>query len=183
MKTNFKVLFLFILFISLISIPIPGSAQNLPIVSVQPSSLVVDAEEAFTLSVTVENVTDLYGFDIVMEFNPDLIQVSGVEMGDFLDQGFYGETIDNDVGTVQFYNTQIGDGQSGTGSGTLLLVHFIALTESGVTSINLLEPETEVVLTDRNGTAIACDLSDGSVEVIGSGEKEDFLVFIPLLVR
>lgn len=182
MKDKFKVLFLFILIFNLVDVPSPGSAQSLPFVRVQPAIVEVNSEEAFTLSVIIENVVNLYGFDINLEFDPNLIDVTGVEMGDFLEQGLYFNVIDNYTGNIQIVNSQQDPSESKSGSGILVLIHFTALTEAGTSSISLVEPDTVVVLTDRNGFDIECDLVGGFVEVFGSGEKENYSIYVPLIL-
>ena len=183
MKAKSTALFLFIMIIFLASIPSKGSAQSLPLVRVQPAAMEVAAEETFIVAITIENVVDLYGFDILLQFDPSLIQVTEIEMGNFLVQGIYFEDIDNSLGSVNAVNTQTNPDVSQSGSGTLVLIHFVALSETGISSIDFLEPDYLVVLSNINGEEIECRLVGGAVEVIGSGEKEDYLTYIPLVMN
>jgi hypothetical protein len=183
MKKQFKILSIFILTIFLFDAPGSGFAQSLPVVRVQPATLEVDSEEVFTLQVSVENVVELYGFDILLEFDPILIQITGVEMGEFLEQGLYFDNIDNSSGSVQIVNSQVNPEDPQSGSGILALIHFVALTKAGVSPIDFPVSDDFVALSDEEGNQIECNLVNGSVEVIGSGEKEEYLVFIPLIMR
>jgi len=69
----------------LISPTIPtAKAQQLTTLYVDPPSTVVVVSTQFTVTVNVAEVTDLYGWEFNMTFNPALLECKGVTEGPFL---------------------------------------------------------------------------------------------------
>ena len=101
-------------------------------VSIDPSSQDVLMEETVTTDVLVENVTDLYGFEFEITFDPTLVEVvdadpnkAGVQIqpGDFLSPDWVlDNAVDNDSGTIAFALCQMNPSQPQTGSGVLATI-------------------------------------------------------------
>jgi len=65
----------------------------------------VDKGSTFSVSIMVDSVTDLYGAQFSVSFNPSVLTAQSVNEGSFLKQGgastfFNAPTIDNSVGTI-----------------------------------------------------------------------------------
>jgi len=85
-----------------------------------------DAE--FTLTIQIDNVVNLYAFEILVSFPPDKLEVVSASHGDFLEGPFLGlVTWDNDAGTVTAIVSQQNPTEPQTGSGRLVVITFQAL--------------------------------------------------------
>lgn len=108
----------------------PASATTL---SVAADPAAVHVGDTFTLDVLVADVTDLYGFQFDVGFDPAIVQANAVLEGGFLAAGgratsFVAGAIDNIAGTVSFTaNTLLGPGAGVTGDGVVVHLVFQAL--------------------------------------------------------
>lgn len=139
--------------------------QAAPILSVEPPSISVSAGDTFSLDVFITNVTDLYGYQFDVSFDPGVLSAQAITEGSFLTTGgstfFITGLIDNPVGLISFTaNTLLGPDPGVTGSGALALVEFSAIG-TGTSFVNL----SNVVLLDSNLTDITADVIAGAVEV------------------
>ena len=99
--------------------------------------------------VSIRNVQDLYGLDLTMKFNPELLQVVDVDnstlgiqasIGQFLDPGLLLFNIaDNKEGTIHFAMSQFNPSEPKSGEGIVLVIQFrgVAAGESPLTLTNL----------------------------------------------
>jgi hypothetical protein len=77
-------------------------------VGIESSSLLACVGETFSIDVTVRGADKVMGFEFVLAFDPDVLQVEGVEPGDFLPKCFgydplpLGPLIDNSQGSVRY---------------------------------------------------------------------------------
>lgn len=82
------------------------------------------------IAVRVENVTDLYSYDIWLEFTPaslEVIEVWEVTNGSFLSEGMYFyQDIDNEAGTIHIVMAQLA-ADPVSGSGDLVYIRLRAL--------------------------------------------------------
>lgn len=98
-------------------------ATAAPLLSVSgPASVPVGG--GFTLSVEASDMTDLYGYQFDLRFDPTLFQVWDVSEGPFLGTAgasFFGPgDIDHSAGLVRFvFGTLIGDAPGASGGGVL----------------------------------------------------------------
>jgi hypothetical protein len=99
-------------------------------VTIQPASNTYKVGDTFTVEVWVEEVTDLYGADIRLQFNPAAFQVvdanpsqPGVQitvLSDLLKPGFViHHEADNQAGTIWYANSQVNPASPASGSGAL----------------------------------------------------------------
>ena len=129
----------------------------------------VSQGESFAADLNISGVTDLYGFQLDLSFDPTLLQATDVLEGSFLPSGgdtfFIPGTIDNNAGSVAFNADTLLSAISGVnGGGTLLQFDFIA-TGVGTSFLN----SGNVLLLDSSGNEIASSITDGSVTVKGTG--------------
>ena len=164
----------------------PVMAQAGTVVSINPASVEVDPGETFSVDVVVTDVTDLWAFEVAIEYDENVIEFDHCEFGDFLDSGM--PSIDvSEPGRAHCGMTQISDeSDPKSGSGTLCTFVFIAGEDSGETYLDLFaddpkDPSSVVGLV--NGISymtIPVIEEDGFVQV---GEpKEGMNVYIPLML-
>lgn len=108
-----------------------GAAFAAPVFSVAGPATVASGS-AFTLDVVASDVTDLYGFQFDVRFDPTRFQAQGTSEGGFLLGGgstfFDGGTIDNVLGSISFVlDTLMGLGAGVDGSGVLASVAFTSV--------------------------------------------------------
>jgi len=121
----------------------------------------------FTVDVGTQNVTDLYGFAISLEYNTTLLDVISVAEGSFLNS--HGDTyvvkdyMNDTEGQVRYALSLLGTSSGANGSGTLFTVTFRASTTVLGTS-NLVLNNTD--LGDYNGNSIDHSIMDGSVTIL-----------------
>jgi hypothetical protein len=120
-----------------------GSFDNRHPVVVEPAEVRgVLPNNNFTVSVDVQNMTDVYRWGFRMRWNATLLNVTenGVTEGDFLKGQPEGTSfvyeIDNGEGYVSVNCTTIGDHPGVDGSGTLAQITFLVL-ERGISNLTL----------------------------------------------
>ena len=145
--------------------PAATFAGSIPIVSVDPLSSSVSLGSNFTLDVNIANVTDLYAFQFDIGFGPSVLQATNVVEGSFLPSGgftfFIPGTIDNSAGAITFIaDTLLGPGPGVNGSGTLVMLQFLA-SGVGTSAIDI----SNLILLDSNLNQIDASVEDGMVTV------------------
>ena len=137
-------------------------------VKVDPATQSVTPGEGFSVSVIIEGVTDMGMDQAVLNFDPGVMQATGIIEGDFLKSGGTTvpiEIIDNTTGRVIFaYALTTG---SVSGSGTLATINFDTdpSAAAGVYNLKL----TEVALANSIGEPIVVDeVSQGTVTIGGA---------------
>ncbi len=120
--------------------------------------------------VQIENVQDLYGIDIEIKFDPEVIRIDDADpetegtqpaLGTFLDAGLtLFNTVDNDAGVIRFVMSQMNPSEPKSGEGNILVLYVQGLAEGeSALEITILE------LATRAGEAIAAESVDGEVIV------------------
>ncbi|GAA5343455.1 MAG: hypothetical protein canaca05_09560 [Anaerolineaceae bacterium] len=154
----------------------PAAAQTGTVVRVDPAFLQVVPDAPFTLTIQIDDVVNLYAFDVRVSFPPDKLEVVDASRGDFLEGPFLVDliTLDNEAGTVTAIVSKQGEfAEPQSGSGSLLEITFQPLGDRTDADIML----SEVTLSDNNGFAIPCSLQDGRVH-IGA-----YPLYLPLVLR
>ncbi|WUR14956.1 cohesin domain-containing protein [[Empedobacter] haloabium] len=108
-----------------------ASAQALaaPVLSVSATPNPAVLGSTVDLSVLIADVSDLYGYQFSLSFDPGVLRATGVTEGAFLGSGGntvsgYG-SIDNTTGAVSFvYNTLVGPSAGVSGGGALAHIRF-----------------------------------------------------------
>ena len=137
-------------------------------VSVQPGTTGAAPGQSVVLTVQVSGVTDLYGYQFDLGFNPAVLAAVSVTEGPFLTGGgatiFLPGTIDNVGGSITA-NADILDGAvSGvSGSGTLLTVSFQALA-AGSSTVQVFN----LMALDSFGLGLTLTTSSSTVTVTGA---------------
>ena len=150
---------------------LPSFADDVPILSIAPSSSTVGAGSNVVLDVNIANVTDLFAFQFDLSFAPGTVSAASIVEGAFLAGGgttaFIPGTIDNVGGTIAATaDTLIGPGPGVNGSGTLAVLTLTGLAPG--TSIDF----SSVFLLDSNLTGINSSLQSGSVTVTSTAVPE-----------
>ncbi len=157
------------LFLTGVILSCPISVLAIPVVSIQPPVSTPAVGSIFDVSVNVSDVTDLYGFQFSVNFNPSVLSFVTVTEGSFLPTG--GSTfftivgpIDNPTGTINDVIDSLMFMVPGVnGSGTLADLRFQAIS-NGTSAIDLFDvllvssPFSDFALIPfsiSNGTVIA----------------------------
>lgn len=135
-----------------------------------PLSLEIGAGKSSTVDILVEDVTDLYGFEFEITFDPAVLEVvdadpgkEGVQIGagDFLSPDWTLEnTVDNDNGTIAYALCQLNPSPPQSGDGVLATIIWRGKV-MGTSPITF----THVLLAGRDGIPIPADTQDGQITV------------------
>ena len=156
----------------------PAQAQTpaVPVV-VRMAPAFVQAPEGGTTDVAVEvvDVEALYGFDVTVSFDPQVVEVvdadpslPGVQVtqGLFLDPGFaVVNEADNTGGTVHFVMTQLNPSEAKNGTGTLIVIKLLGMQAGSASTLGL----PAVQLARRDGFMIPAEGVPGQIEVVAAG--------------
>ena len=124
------------------------SAVDAATVKVDPASQTVAAGDAFYMNVTVEDVEGMKGDGAVLNFDPDVMYVTGITEGDFLKTG--GNTIgvgrwDDTAGTATFaYSLGASTWTTVSGSGALATIEFSTYPDAPAGTCDLILTDVEI---------------------------------------
>ena len=146
--------------------PVTPFAGKGPMVWINPGRINNEQEVAGNIAIDVANVNDFGGFQATLRFDPDVIQVDNITVGDFLDStGRQANPlvteIDNTQGKVSLIAFTSGDTDGPIGNGTLAVVNFTP-KRAGLSMLEL----DNVLLVARLGQRIRTDVANGQVNVI-----------------
>jgi hypothetical protein len=106
--------------------------------AIKPLRVVAGVDEKFSLDIVVENVEGLHAWQVMLEYDPEILGVAEVEHGNFLRSG--GETVPLQV--LQRGKVLLGEclygAQKVSGSGVLARITFVACDE-GTSGLNLVD--------------------------------------------
>lgn len=154
-------------------------------VRLAPAEIVVAAGQTVDAAIEVVAAPDLYGIDVSLTFDPNVVEVvdadpstEGVQvaLGTFLDPGFViRNAADNTAGTVRFAMTQLSPSEPKSGSGVVVVVKLRG-KQAGVTS-----PLTIVKAgaAQRTGESIPTLPSSGQVRVVAVAGQAPTATSIP----
>ena len=172
-KTSVLSLLLSIILIASINSALASPAAT---INVDPRYIEADVGEVFTVKINITNVEDpgVYSYGFTLSYNNTYLNVTKAEYpsGHFLEGGSaftVPAVIDYAKGEVLFGASILGDEPGRTGSGILSIVNFTGLSV-GLASLKI----KEVTLLYPNGTEMAYNTNDGSVNVVPE--------FIPALI-
>lgn len=163
---------LILLLAMLFSAPVGyGLAQGTAVV-IDPPTSEVAVGATTTVNIRIENVEDLYGAEVHLDFDPGLLEVvdadsgtAGVQIqpGTFPSPDFTGQnSVDQAAGKINFAVAQMPPHEPVSGSGVLATVTFQG-EAAGTLAINFID----VILSDRDGEPIDAAPQGGSVTVTG----------------
>lgn len=118
-----------------------SAARAQTVVSVNPGSQTVTAGTDFTVDVNISGVSNLYGYQFDLSFNPSVLSAVSSSEGSFLAKAgstfFIPGTNDNTHGVVSATgDTLTGSSQGASGSGNLVVFTFDAI-KSGFSAITI----------------------------------------------
>jgi adhesin HecA-like repeat protein len=142
-----------------------GSANADSDLSLSPISGTFASGTTFNVDVNIANVTDLYGYQFDVTFNPDVLAAVGTSEGSFLSQGgatfFIPGTPDNNNGVLSATaDTLLSPVAGVTGAGELAILSFKAIG-AGISSITL----SGVTLVNSAFDSVGSRASSASVSV------------------
>jgi hypothetical protein len=117
----------------------PAISSPLTTIYVDPRTSTVIVAQVFTINIKISEVTDLYGWELKLKWNPMLLDALDVTEGNFLkNEGntYFIKQINNTNGYLLAACTLIGDRPGVNGSGTLASVSFHTETE-GTSALDL----------------------------------------------
>jgi hypothetical protein len=162
----------FVLTILLAGTFISGAGAQQAAVRVVPASYTVpNVGLTFAVNVTVENVEDLYGWELKLYYPNNVLNGTSVTEGPFLKTGgiptafLVTQFIDSYNATYGLLNVlclRTGNVSGVDGNGTLATITFTSTSTDGTEILHL----TDVKLSDSNTTAIPSTTADGEVTVI-----------------
>lgn len=165
-------LFILLLLAIILGARTPAAAQTGTVVRVDPAYSLVQQGDEFVLTIQIDDVANLYAYDVFINFPPDKLEGLSVVNGSFLPSFSYiRQTIDNVAGTVWIAGTQIYPTPPQSGSGTLVVITFQAEADQTDAAIVL----STVELSDDDGFLIDCITQDGRVQI------GDYRLFLPLV--
>lgn len=143
-------------------------ASRVPVLYVDPPSIIDVAEEAgtkFVINVNIRDVTDLFTFDFRLNYSTSILDVTASHLGSFFPSDSFIAVNDTDraAGSVRFLVSQPFSTQKGIdGSGTLISFDFKVLS-TGFSRLSLLKgSETaEAWAWDSNHNIINVKVFDG----------------------
>jgi thermitase len=143
------------------------------LVRVDPPDTIADLSSPFTVDVVIEDVTDVGSFRFDVTYDPSVVTVDSVILGDFLgsagrDVSEVGPDIDNEAGVTSYEAYSSGADPGANGMGVLATINSNAV---GLGSSPLQFVEMQV--TDTADELSAVGTRDGNVIVI-AGCREDF---------
>ncbi len=149
-----------------------GRADEPTTVSIAPASQEIFLESTGVTDVLVENVTDLYGSQFEITFDPTLVEVvdtdpikTGVQIqpGDFLSPDWLLDNIvDNDNGIIAYALSQMNPSPPQSGDGVLATITWRGKAE-GTSPIHF----NNVHLSAPGGVPITASAQDGEITVGG----------------
>ena len=139
----------------------PGAA----VVWVSPSVQAAQLNTPITVSVQVTNITNFGAFEFALSFNPSLIEVQAISLGDFLGSTGrmiipIGPVISNTAGTATIGAASLGMPSGADGGGRLVYVRVKPLA-AGSAALHFNSGQLSTV----NGTLIPFSMLDGQINI------------------
>jgi hypothetical protein len=168
LKTKSLISILLATFLAISMVSSINFAQAATVVSVDPSLVDISTNptlalgDTFVATVKISDVTDLWGWNVKLSYNPAVLQVQGVpQQGAFLSAvgaTFWAQAVDNGLGTAEG-NAVLLSTDNADGSGNLMTVTFKVVgygsTDIAVVTSQLLQPDaahTNIVHTTAGST-------------------------------
>lgn len=153
----------YLLLFSLLLLPAAQPLVAQATVGVTPDSVTVLAGATVSLTVGVENVTNLHLYHVIVRFDNSILRCMGVSSGGFLPGTFFfhsPQVLPSDTARFVTVDDALIGAQTRNGAGAFFTLEFLAL-QNGVSEIALVE----VVLRDAANQNIPHVTTGGSVSV------------------
>jgi hypothetical protein len=163
-----------------------GIVQPQTTLQVDPQALQIRVGEEATVDLTIEQVSELYGVEVHLTFDPALLRVVDVDAGqegvqiepgalpipDFVVQN----AADNQAGTIDYASTQLPPNKPSEGSGVIARIRLKAL-KPGTSHLRF----DQFLLADTGGGSIAATARHGQVTIV-SGRTWVWIVIAGLIL-
>lgn len=157
---------------SLVAVPLEALAQTPITVRVAPAVVQVGTSATVDVAIEVVDVQELYGFDVTVTFDPQVVEVVDadpaapglqVAQGTFLDSGFAViNTADNTEGNAHLVMTQLNPSLPKSGTGALVVIRLRGKQAGTGSALTVENPQ----LARRDGLLIAATGLAGRVQVV-----------------
>lgn len=154
--------------------PLQAAPRTDALVRTEPTAVTTTTDAiSIPVDILIEDVAGLYGADVRLAFDPNLLAVQDanpnqagiqIDLGPLLtSSGYYVvfNTANNVSGTIQLVMTQLNPAQPVTGTGVLARITFKPIGPVGTSSLHF----TYVELASRTGATIPSTVQDGTVTV------------------
>ena len=146
-----------------------------PTVRLDPADSTVEVGNTFTVTVMIDEASDLGAFQFDMHYAPTIVQVEAMTLGNLLASTGRtvvpaGPSVDNSTGFASFGAFSFGSEPGPGGRGTLALVR-LRVVGLGSSALDL----QEVQVTDTRANSQAPTVEDGTVVVGDGGEHRIYL--------
>jgi len=151
----------------------PAHAQGSPVVRLEPAAAQVEVGETLSVEIVVENVSNLFGVEVHLVFDPALLEVVDadagmagvqVDLGPFLSVDYTPQnTVDQGTGHIDFGYSQMPPATGRSGSGTIATITFRGKA-AGVSPLTF----SNVILADPDANPIPATTQNGDVTVGGT---------------
>jgi len=146
--------------------PVTGALAK---ISVEPHiSKVWGNGEVFTVDITVTDITNLYGWEVTLYYDPSILNGTSVSEGYFLKSAgetYFNSTLDDNsnatTGRVKAFGSLIGEIPGVNGTGVLFTVAFYTV-RLGISPLDL----EDTILVDINSNKIVHTIVSGGVQVV-----------------
>jgi len=157
------------------------AAQPQTVMRLEPSSLVVQAEEgSFSVQVLADNVANLGAFQFTLVYDSGVLEVKEIERGPLLTSSGrtpYCEGPTGPAGATKFACVTLGASPPGaTGSGVLASITLLP-RGAGVSSLRL----ERALMGDVLGNRLPASVGEGSVTVVGGGGGVKWALWGPVI--
>lgn len=161
---------LFLLF-ALESVFIMQASAQQAVVQVVPASYTVpDLGATYNVNITIQDVENLYGYDLKLYYPNDILNGTSATQGPFLKTGGFNtfftanftDKYNATNGLLSVLCSRVGNVSGADGEGTLVIIMFKSKSNGGPETLHL----ADVALSDPNPAAINFTTSDGGVTVV-----------------
>lgn len=152
--------------------PAVAAQPDNTVVRLQPATQQLKVGEMGNVQILIENVTNLMGLEIELQFGPNIIQIQDtdpnkegiqIQSGDFLSPDFVKSNVaDNTTGIISYVLVQVPPTPPVSGSGVLATITFQAVAQ-GSSNLTL----SIVKLADSEARPISATIQSGQVTVNG----------------
>ena len=174
-----------LLIIFLASVPYKELSLQPTVVSITPESYTVpDIGLTFTLNISIQNVNNLYAWEITLYYPNDILNGTTITEGPFLKTGNqptffsiieFNDTYDNTHGRLIAFCSRLKQDTPGvSGNGTLATITFKSKSTNGPKTLHL----EDVKLLDPNLNEIPYTTADSEIKVI----PEHPTTLIPIII-
>jgi len=165
----------FCLLLMLLPVSAVGGQEPTTRLFFNPTPLEIDTTISPTGVVTLEvaDGVDIFAFDLFVHYDPALLSVSQVTLGDFLGEGLLILIQVNDPGLVHYACTRFDVDTGVSGSGVVLELTFEAFGQAGETILSLANSQ---LFESQDAFPVDLTLEDGVVSV------RPYRTYLPLII-